>query len=327
MTTLLSADHPLSRHCRQILSGICGRPVPGEFLVTRLPASRPVFLFSAGDGTPLLVGKFYAAFPPHTAADQSLAAECRSYEEMCSWGGPGGRIPRSFSPAPELKLGLLLEYVPGPTLDEFLARSRESVAAAEALTARLVRLAHLLAWFHRGPVLPAPVSFRPAGSYLHKLGAQLQARGLLDSEGIKRLEQALPAWGRRFAAWPEPQVLLHGDATPTNFLFPDGGAVAVDLERLRSGDRLFDVGWVMGELRHAFAWRFGDPAAAGPVIAAFLTAYREAVAAEAALLDRLEGLSPLYMALALWRIARNSYLAWDYRRYLVAEGLALLTSP
>ncbi|MEJ5328621.1 MAG: phosphotransferase [Desulfobaccales bacterium] len=323
--TLLPPDHPLTRHCRRVL-GAGGISLPRELLVARLPGSRPVFRFSAIDGTPLLVGKFFATVPPDTAQDRALAAEWQHYREAPRSGCPGGRLPRAWEPAPELKLGLLLEYVPGPTLDDFLARSRDSVAASAALHERLERLARLLSWFHTWPVPPAPTSPLPAFLYLEKLRGQLLEHGLLDLAGSRFLEEAPTAWEKQFAAWPDRQVLLHGDATPTNFLFPDGRAVAVDLERLRLGDRLFDLGWVAGELRHAFAWRFRDPAAAGPFITAFVRAYREAVAGDAAFMERLECLTPFYMALALWRIARNTYLAWEYRRFLVEEGLSLLAS-
>lgn len=324
--TLLPPEHPLTRHCRRALAA-GGISPPDELLVTRLPGSRPVFRFSAADGTPLLVGKFFATAAQATAQDRALSMEWQHYREAPRWGRLAGRLPRVWDPAPELKLGLLLEYVPGPTLDDFLARSRDSVAAAAALQERLVRLARLLAWFHTRPVPPAPVSLLPAFLYLEKLRGQLLEHGLLDPAGGRFLEGAHTAWEKRFAAWPDRQVLLHGDATPTNFLFPDGGAVAVDLERLRLGDRLFDLGWVAGELMHAFAWRFRDPAAAGPVVAAFFDAYQDALRAEAHLTGRLARLGPFYLALALLRIARNAYLAWDYRRFLVEEGLSLLASP
>lgn len=323
--TRLPPEHPLTRHCRRVLAA-GGLFPPDELLVTRLPGSRPVFSFSSPAGTPLLVGKFFAAVPPATPQDRALAAEWQHYRQAPRWGCPAGRLPRVWEPAPELQLGLLLEYVPGPTLDDFLARSRDSETAALALRESLERLAQLLAWFHSRPVPPAPVSPLPAFLYLEKLSGQLLEHGLLDPAGGRFLAGAHTAWEKRFAARPDRQVLLHGDATPTNFLFPDGGAVAVDLERLRPGDRLFDLGWVAGELRHAFAWRFQDPAAAGPFITVFIGAYREAVAGAADLCERLERLTPLYQALALLRVARNAYLAWDYRRYLVEAGLSLLAS-
>jgi aminoglycoside phosphotransferase (APT) family kinase protein len=53
--------------------------------------------------------------------------------------------------------------------------------------------------------------------------------------------------------WQDRQVWQHGDATPANFLFGPGMDVAaIDLERMKRGDRMFDVGRVAGELLHAF---------------------------------------------------------------------------
>ena len=59
--------------------------------------------------------------------------------------------------------------------------------------------------------------------------------------------------------WQDRQVWLHGDATPANFLFGHGMDVAaIDLERMKRGDRMFDVGRVAGELQHAFMAATGD---------------------------------------------------------------------
>lgn len=324
--TILPPEHPLTRHCRRVLAA-GGISPPDELLVTRLPGSRPVFRFSSPTGTPLLVGKFFATAAQATARDRALSMEWQHYREAPRWGRLAGRLPRVWEPAPELKLGLLLEYVPAPTLDEFLARGRDSAPSAAALRDRLERLARLLAWFHTRPVPPAPVSLLPAFLYLEKLRGQLQAHGLLEPAGNRLLTEVPTAWEEHCDAFPDREVLLHGDATPTNFLFPDGGAVAVDLERLRLGDRLFDLGWVAGELMHAFSWRFRDPAAAGPFVEAFFGAYQDAVRSEAHLAGRLARLGPFYLALALLRIARNAYLAWDYRRWLVEEALSLVASP
>jgi len=325
--TILPAHHPLTRQCRLLLAAAgCGEEA-GELLVRRLPASRPVFCFSAPDGTPLLVGKFFTAYPPVSAPDRALATEFRHYQDNPAWARPAGVLPRCLGQAPDLKLGLLVEYVAGPDLDACLARARDSEAAALALQERLARLAQLLAWFHTRPLPPLPVSPLPATLYLGKLAGQLEAAGLLCEGEARRLTGSGAAWEAVFAGLPDRQVLLHGDATPTNFLFPDGAAVAVDLERLRPGDRLFDLGWVAGELWHAFAWRFQDGPGAGPYAMVFFQAYLEAVAADGPLARRLHRLAPFYKALALLRIARNAYLAWEHRCSLVQEARRLLASP
>jgi len=59
--------------------------------------------------------------------------------------------------------------------------------------------------------------------------------------------------------WEDNQVLVHGDVTPTNILFGDGlWVIAIDLERMKRADRVFDVGRVAGEIKHFFMQHTGD---------------------------------------------------------------------
>ena len=82
--------------------------------------------------------------------------------------------------------------------------------------------------------------------------------------------------------------------------------MALDLERLRAADRLWDLSWVAGELKHAWAWRTGHAAAAAePAIGHFFTAYLGSQPDNPDLAERLYLLNPFYMALAELRIARN----------------------
>ena len=115
-------------------------------------------------------------------------------------------------------------------------------------------------------------------------------------------------------------MLIHGDATPTNFLFPDGGAVALDLERLRVGDRLWDLSWVAGELKHAWGWRTANFPGAEAAIRHFFRMYMDGTGLDPASAHRLFRLNPFYMALTELRIARNLDLTSDYCRDLVAEA-------
>jgi len=151
-------------------------------------------------------------------------------------------------------LGLLLEAVPGPDLDNLIRQACLHVDPA-LLERGLEKLAQLLAIFHSRPVPALPVDPAPALAYLDKVMGQLQAAGLLTREDWQALTLERAFWEIRFRDFADGQVLVHGDATPTNFLFPNGRAVALDLERLRVGDRLWDLSWVAGELKHAWGWR------------------------------------------------------------------------
>jgi len=60
-------------------------------------------------------------------------------------------------------------------------------------------------------------------------------------------------------------VFVHGDATPSNFLFGEGLSVmAIDLERMRRADRVFDLGRIAGELQHFYMQATGNKYDAQP---------------------------------------------------------------
>ncbi|MBU4447244.1 MAG: aminoglycoside phosphotransferase family protein, partial [Proteobacteria bacterium] len=207
----------------------------------------------------------------------------------------------------------------GPDLDYLLLQASVHGDPAPLFRA-LDKLAHLLAFFHSRPVPALLVTPEPALAYLDKVMAQLLEAGPLTREDWQALAHERDAWEERCQDFSDRQVLIHGDATPTNFLFPNGRAVALDLERLRIGDRLWDLSWVAGELKHAWGWRTADFSGSEAAIRHFFRMYLTAAGLAPALTRRLFSLNPFYMALAELRIARNLYLTRDYRRQLVAEA-------
>ena len=81
----------------------------------------------------------------------------------------------------------------------------------------------------------------------------------IGQDDIDEFSRLRDRWRDRPEMWQDQQVWLHGDATPANFLFGHGMDVAaIDLERMKRGDRMFDVGRVAGELQHAFMRDSGD---------------------------------------------------------------------
>jgi aminoglycoside phosphotransferase len=318
----LSAADPLARALRDLVEAEAGfRPPAGEVGVEPLPASRQVLRFTFPAGTYAVVGKFFSVYPPQASADVSLAREYDHYLQLPALGlGNGdGLTPRLLGRWPARSLGLLLEAVPGPDLDHLLLRACVHGDPAPLLRG-LKQLARLLAFFHSRPVPALPVSPEPGLAYLDKVMAQLLAADRLTREDRLALEAERAFWQARLQDFPDRQVLIHGDATPTNFLFPNGRAVALDLERLRVGDRLWDLSWVAGELKHAWGWRTANFPGAEAAIRHFFRMYLDAAGLGPALTHRLLRLNPFYMALAELRIARNLYLTPDYRRDLVDEA-------
>lgn len=316
----LPVSDPLIRTLHKLM-GTTAMPIPpeGEVLVESLPSSRQVLRFTLPEGA--VVGKFFSAYPPQGSADFSLAQEYDNYQRLPALGLDHGQgmTPRLLGRWPQGSLGLLLKAVPGPDLDNLIRRACFH-GEIDLLQRSLENLAHLLAIFHCRPVPAPPVSPNPALTYLDKLMKQLDAGGLLTWDDSQALAQERAFWEARLQDFPDQQVLVHGDATPTNFLFPNGRAVALDLEKLRFGDRLWDLSWVAGELKHAWGWRLQNFGGAEGAISYFFRAYLVAVDSGPTLAHRLYSLNPLYMALAELRIARNLYLDWHYRRELVGEA-------
>jgi hypothetical protein len=311
---------------RRLLQNFHGIAADDEVAGQPLKATRPVYRFTFGDGIPAMVGKFFFSFPPVMPPDRGLVKEYQAYLQAPGFGMTGAcsRIPRLLGCRPHMLLGLLLEDIPGPDLDFFLMEAA-SPAGQQALCDKLEKLAELLAFFHLRPQPPECVSPDAALRYFHKLMKQLAAGGVLTEEEERCFQAERAAWEKILPAFPDRRVLIHGDATPTNFLFPDGRAVGLDLERLRVADRLFDLSWLAGEIKHAWGWRFHNFAGSEPAIGHFLQAYCGAINADAGLIDRILRLNPFYMALAELRIARNDYLSWEYRRALIQEAVCCLT--
>ena len=328
--TRLAPDAPLTRALCRLSAPVAAAPLAGEVAREPLPSSREVQRFTFSGNGYAVVGKFFSAYPPRTPADQGLAQEYDNYLQAAARGLTNGcsRIPRLLGRHPESRLGLLLEAIPGPDLDTLLHRACLG-GALDPLYRGLASLAELLAFFHSRPLPETPVSGLEGLGYLDKLRLQLHRLGLLTAEAEADLAAEGAAWEVRLAQFPDRRVLVHGDATPTNFLFPDNGgwgrpphsqAVALDLERLRMADRLWDLSWLAGELKHAWSWRTGEAAAAEAAIGHFFQAYLAALPGDPHLAERLFLLNPFYMALAELRIARNAFLSGAYRRWLVAEA-------
>ena len=130
-------------------------------------------------------------------------------------------------------------------------------------------------------------------------------------------------WAQNAAMWADIQVLTHGDATPSNFLFTSHRRI-IDLERMDYRDRAYDVGMVAGELKHHFMLMTGESQCAGPFIGNFLWEYACHFPNREQTFQAIVHRQPFYMGLTLLRIARNSWLDWHYARRLVREALTVL---
>jgi Ser/Thr protein kinase RdoA (MazF antagonist) len=193
--------------------------------------------------------------------------------------------------------------------------------AHQDLYDRLTDLAAFLAQLHRrsgtGHCVDPQVGLR----YLDKLLCQLAAKGVIAPTQRGRLEALRNYWADVELLHTASEVLIHGDATPVNFVFErPGEVVAIDLERVRGGDGMTDLGCVAAELRHAFFLTTGDPAAGEPFIQHLYARYAAQLPVSTAEFGILTARGRFWMGVFELRIARNDWLDLAYRQRLVAEA-------
>jgi aminoglycoside phosphotransferase (APT) family kinase protein len=239
---------------------------------------------------------------------------------------PPYRVVEPLAVNEALEFLLVEEYVAGPKLDAFI-RGAIKEGQGAALCNRLTDLAAFLGTLHQRSETDQRVQPADALGYLNKMSRQLHDQQVLDDEAWVRLEHICERWASESALARAPQVLLHGDTTPVNFVFRgEHEVIAIDLERSDFGDGMVDVGSIEAELRHAFLSATGDAEASTPYIEHFHGAYamaRQPRAEDAASMDER---GRFWRGVYALRISRNDWLDMAYRRRLVQEALLWLSS-
>jgi aminoglycoside phosphotransferase (APT) family kinase protein len=302
------------------------------FHVEQLSRHRLVYRYREAQTNRAVVGKFFDTHDRDEGKVARIKSEYRNLIRLRYLGlnAQPHSVVKPLCREERIGLALAEEYVGGKDLDHYLRRAAWNGAPA-ALDGVLDHLADFLYRLHSRS---APENGRrgrmtarldDAGEYFAKLVAKLERQGLLSPEAVAAYLRLRDRWLEQ-SRMRAQAVTVHGDATPTNFLFPTPeDVVAIDLERMKAADRAFDLGMVCGELKHAFLWRTGRQDVSEPFIRRFLRQYaghcEEPRDAFRAITLRI----PFYMALTELRIARNTWLNWEYRRRLVREAGACLT--
>ncbi|RPI03528.1 MAG: aminoglycoside phosphotransferase family protein [Ignavibacteriae bacterium] len=189
------------------------------------------------------------------------------------------------------------------------------------LFTKLTALAFFLSNFHNKTANGKGVDFHQDCSYMDRLINKLREIGAIDWDEAHELYWLRDQWRNQPRMWEDQQVLVHGDATPDNFMFGSGlSVVAFDLERTKRADRVFDTGRIAGELKHFFLHATGNTFAADPFIGHFLWEYSCHFPDRDSAFRSITGRTPFYMGLTLLRISRNSWVGSNYRRRLIDEA-------
>jgi aminoglycoside phosphotransferase (APT) family kinase protein len=311
-----------------VLPGIGEHGVVSPIRVFKLVEAREIYRYEDGSGRPLCVGKFYSGDRGHNAshAPQTAGNEYRNLRHMRSLGfdAPPCYVVRPLGYNPDIGNVLVLEHLEGEPLSDIIAQAAHQGRHAR-LYRKLAALAASLASMHNRTAGDHGVNMGEGVGYLHRVVDCLLAQGVVRRHRADELRHWTWVWSTREIMWTDRSVLIHGDATPSNFLFGQGAQVRlIDLERMRRADRASDLGRLAGELRHCFIQATGDSRAAEPFIGHFLWEYASHFPDHERAFHHICARIPFYMGTCLLRIARNPWLEWGHRRRLAHEARAIL---
>jgi aminoglycoside phosphotransferase (APT) family kinase protein len=296
------------------------------FHVERLSKSHLVYRYREEKTRSTVVGKF---FDTHDQDEGKITRMKSEYRNLIRLRYLGFNSHPHYVVKPlcrEERIGLAVaeEFVGGKDLDHYL-RSATVGDGDPALRDALGYLAEFLAMLHRKSAGRARARLDDVAAYFYRIVEKLRRQGVITLDHVAEFLRLRDKWLAQPRMLAEA-VTVHGDATPTNFLFPAGGGVAaIDLERMKESDRVYDVGMVCGELKHAFLWRTGNRYASEPFIRHFLKRYVRHFPSPGDAFLAITRRMPFYMALTELRIARNSWLDREYRWRLVWEAHECLT--
>ncbi|MBF0549079.1 MAG: aminoglycoside phosphotransferase family protein [Deltaproteobacteria bacterium] len=322
-------DHhdPLHGYLRDhIVSQLGVGPEHVEFSVFQSACSRNVYLYEEKYSKVRFVGKFYP--PKSTSGRHGKTGEAEFshliYLRGLGFDSPPHYVVKPLGFNPALNNVLLMEFLEGDLLGTVIEEAMHQ-GRRERLYRKLTALAHFLATMHNRTAGDWRVNFDHSHAYMGRLIGSLFSKWGMGRDHSDELYHLREAWRNQGLMWEDRSVLVHGDATPSNFLFGKGRTVlAIDLERMQWADRVFDLGRICGELAHFFYQGKGDPGAAEPFIGHFLWEYcghfPDRMSAFRAITRRI----PFYMGITLLRIARNSWIDRDYRWRLVQKAKKIL---
>ncbi len=325
----LSRSDPLYGYLRHdVLPQLGLHGAAPDFRVHRLRASNQVYLYKDRHSGIRLIGKFFGGVAGRSAeaASRRMEAEYRNLLHLRSIGFAGypHYVARPLGCNAALDAVLIEEFCEGRLLaDCILAAIGDG--ARDVLFQKLAALAWFLATLHNRTADDNRVDFNPECAYFDRIMAQLRRGGHLGWDQAQALYRSRDRWRARGCMWEDRAVLLHGDVTPANVLFGDmPWVIAIDLERMKRADRVFDLGRVAGELKHFFMQHAGSRWAAEPFIGHFLWEYACHFPDRDAAFASITARTPFYMGATLLRIARNDWVTGEHRGRLLDEAVRTL---
>jgi len=320
----LPASDPLHGYLKHaIFPQLGGMPHDPDFRVYQSVCSRNVYLYAEMRSGMRVVGKFYPQ--PHGGAAHQANKGETEYNNLVFLRSIGFNesphyVVRPLGFNPDIGGLLVMEYLEGRSLATIINHAIHQ-GDRHRLYRKLGALAHFLATMHNRTAKDWGVVFTDAWSYSGRLVNSLVVKRGMGPDFAGELLALRDSWRDRACMWEDRAALVHGDVTPSNFLFGAGSNVmAIDLERMQWADRVFDLGRLCGELKHFFCQGTGDFAGAEPFIGHFLWEYCCHLPDRMGAFEAITRRAPFYIGITLLRIARNSWISQDYRWRLIHEA-------
>jgi hypothetical protein len=295
----------------------------GDIEESSICRHRPVFLYRENHQHLSVVGKPYQ-FGSMPGAHAWAHAE-REFENLrllrddFGMGEDQFQVVRPLGKNALLSSLVVVGFAPGKPLEHYICKTIYD-GQGYRLYDKLGKLAAFFRKLHYNTGIAREVSLGLPQWYLDRVLENL-GRWSPGQNESQSLRHTAADWFYRHDMLEDNEVIVHGDATPTNFLFDNDRVTAIDLEKMKRADRCWDLGFVAAELRHHFLWRTGDASRAEPFIGHFLWEY---AGPDMEFFRRITRRLPFFMALGFLRIARNSWLGDNYRRMLLREATACL---
>lgn len=273
-----------------------------------------------------LIGKFFDPAANNLAGRILRADEYDNLRAIRAFGFDTAPhfVVRPISHERQIGLALIEEFIDGRDLDYYFKAAIYG-GKGRYLEAKLAKLASFFFTLHRTTERTSCVDLNAQSEYFRKILDTLCGENIVTPSDRNKYLGACDTWLENHAMRSIRAGIVHGDPTPTNFLFTrEGDIVAIDLERMKEADAVFDLGMVCAEIKHAFLWRTGNFYTSEPYITHFFSHYASHSSHPSEVFRKITQRNPFYMALAEMRIARNRYLDDAYRKKLAHESLQCL---
>jgi hypothetical protein len=304
-----------------------GRNGGADFRVFSMKHSK-VYLYEELHSHAQVVGKFFVS-PHHTHPERHMLQEFENLQLLRGYGLAGypHHVVRPLGTNAWLNSILVEEYAQGVPLSAYV-NGAIHCGQSRQLFDKLTALGYFLATLHNRTANGQGVDFNEECAYMDRIVQKLHKHHVIRGSDVDELSWLRDRWREKPRMWEDNQVLVHGDATPSNLFFGRGmGVIAIDLEFMTRADRVFDLGRIAGELQHSFLQANGNPHGAEPFIGHFLWEYSCHFPDRLRAFRSITGRLPFQMAITLLRIAQNSWVSAHHHRRLVEEAKVILRTP